>query len=194
MCWGESPGAGIKVTLLTDTRLLPSSPSSALGWWRWPEEAPLTVCVPPQYMGCIEVLRSMRSLDFNTRTQVTRYGPVVPLFCTPNAARSPQWPWVLPFPGALWRGGGTGTGSGGALPRGIPPTRGDTDEGHCRGSVGGKRRREVAPAGIMYRRPMTWGSAAWRLRHPGLRGLMPPDPTEPQAGDAAEEGARGLQQ
>ncbi|XP_021563989.1 SHC-transforming protein 2-like, partial [Carlito syrichta] len=24
------------------------------------------------YMGCIEVLRSMRSLDFNTRTQVTR--------------------------------------------------------------------------------------------------------------------------
>lgn len=26
----------------------------------------------PQYMGCIEVLRSMRSLDFNTRTQVTR--------------------------------------------------------------------------------------------------------------------------
>ncbi|NWU13820.1 SHC2 protein, partial [Cephalopterus ornatus] len=27
---------------------------------------------PPQYMGCIEVLRSMRSLDFNTRTQVTR--------------------------------------------------------------------------------------------------------------------------
>uniref|UniRef100_A0A8C0U0Z2 SHC adaptor protein 2 n=1 Tax=Cyanistes caeruleus TaxID=156563 RepID=A0A8C0U0Z2_CYACU len=26
----------------------------------------------PTYMGCIEVLRSMRSLDFNTRTQVTR--------------------------------------------------------------------------------------------------------------------------
>lgn len=26
----------------------------------------------PQYMGCIEILRSMRSLDFNTRTQVTR--------------------------------------------------------------------------------------------------------------------------
>ncbi|TNM88066.1 hypothetical protein fugu_006287 [Takifugu bimaculatus] len=25
-----------------------------------------------RYMGCIEVLRSMRSLDFNTRTQVTR--------------------------------------------------------------------------------------------------------------------------
>ncbi|XP_004778199.1 SHC-transforming protein 2 isoform X2 [Mustela putorius furo] len=25
-----------------------------------------------QYMGCIEILRSMRSLDFNTRTQVTR--------------------------------------------------------------------------------------------------------------------------
>uniref|UniRef100_A0A663DWK4 SHC adaptor protein 2 n=1 Tax=Aquila chrysaetos chrysaetos TaxID=223781 RepID=A0A663DWK4_AQUCH len=30
------------------------------------------VLSPPQYMGCIEVLRSMRSLDFNTRTQVTR--------------------------------------------------------------------------------------------------------------------------
>uniref|UniRef100_A0A670XW33 SH2 domain-containing protein n=1 Tax=Pseudonaja textilis TaxID=8673 RepID=A0A670XW33_PSETE len=26
----------------------------------------------PQYMGCIEILRSMRSLDFNTRTQVTK--------------------------------------------------------------------------------------------------------------------------
>uniref|UniRef100_A0A8B9QTM7 PID domain-containing protein n=1 Tax=Anas platyrhynchos TaxID=8839 RepID=A0A8B9QTM7_ANAPL len=25
-----------------------------------------------QYLGCIEVLRSMRSLDFNTRTQITR--------------------------------------------------------------------------------------------------------------------------
>lgn len=26
----------------------------------------------PQYMGCVEVLQSMRALDFNTRTQVTR--------------------------------------------------------------------------------------------------------------------------
>uniref|UniRef100_A0A4W3I9Y9 PID domain-containing protein n=1 Tax=Callorhinchus milii TaxID=7868 RepID=A0A4W3I9Y9_CALMI len=25
-----------------------------------------------KYLGCIEVLRSMRSLDFNTRTQITR--------------------------------------------------------------------------------------------------------------------------
>lgn len=34
-------------------------------------------CLPPlQYMGCIEVLKSMRSLDFNTRTQVTRYAVV----------------------------------------------------------------------------------------------------------------------
>lgn len=32
----------------------------------------LTWPLSPQYMGCIEVLRSMRSLDFNTRTQVTR--------------------------------------------------------------------------------------------------------------------------
>lgn len=28
--------------------------------------------LPPQYMGCVEVLQSMRALDFNTRTQVTR--------------------------------------------------------------------------------------------------------------------------
>lgn len=41
------------------------------------------LCFPPQYMGCIEVLRSMRSLDFNTRTQVTRYGPAVQLSPTP---------------------------------------------------------------------------------------------------------------
>lgn len=27
---------------------------------------------PGQYMGCVEVLQSMRALDFNTRTQVTR--------------------------------------------------------------------------------------------------------------------------
>lgn len=26
-----------------------------------------------QYLGCIEVLRSMRSLDFTTRSQITRY-------------------------------------------------------------------------------------------------------------------------
>lgn len=35
-------------------------------------EASLTSPPVLQYMGCIEVLRSMRSLDFNTRTQVTR--------------------------------------------------------------------------------------------------------------------------
>ncbi|XP_069767903.1 SHC-transforming protein 4-like isoform X3 [Narcine bancroftii] len=29
-------------------------------------------CYTVKYMGCVEVLRSMRSLDFNTRTQVTR--------------------------------------------------------------------------------------------------------------------------
>lgn len=29
-------------------------------------------CPSPQYMGCVEVLQSMRALDFNTRTQVTR--------------------------------------------------------------------------------------------------------------------------
>lgn len=28
-----------------------------------------------QYLGCIEVLRSMRSLDFTTRSQITRYAP-----------------------------------------------------------------------------------------------------------------------
>lgn len=28
--------------------------------------------VSHQYMGCVEVLQSMRALDFNTRTQVTR--------------------------------------------------------------------------------------------------------------------------
>ncbi|NXY78666.1 SHC2 protein, partial [Glareola pratincola] len=61
-----------------------------------------------RYMGCIEVLRSMRSLDFNTRTQVTRYGPTVPLSCTPKPpgappscpGRSPSWgPSNLRFAG-----------------------------------------------------------------------------------------------
>uniref|UniRef100_A0A2R9CHI5 SHC adaptor protein 2 n=1 Tax=Pan paniscus TaxID=9597 RepID=A0A2R9CHI5_PANPA len=55
------------------------------GWWRRRRAAGkrdvaplrgfrwhLTPVLSPQYMGCIEVLRSMRSLDFNTRTQVTR--------------------------------------------------------------------------------------------------------------------------
>ncbi|XP_043909832.1 SHC-transforming protein 2 isoform X2 [Protopterus annectens] len=42
--------------------------------WLHPDE---NICGPGvsyivRYMGCIEVLRSMRSLDFNTRTQVTR--------------------------------------------------------------------------------------------------------------------------
>lgn len=30
-----------------------------------------------QYLGCIEVLRSMRSLDFTTRSQITRYVKVL---------------------------------------------------------------------------------------------------------------------
>lgn len=47
------------------------SPRTLLGWCLGPPV--LTACsLSPQYMGCIEVLRSMRSLDFNTRTQVTR--------------------------------------------------------------------------------------------------------------------------
>lgn len=33
---------------------------------------PMSPCPSPQYMGCVEVLQSMRALDFNTRTQVTR--------------------------------------------------------------------------------------------------------------------------
>ncbi|XP_029469823.1 SHC-transforming protein 2 [Rhinatrema bivittatum] len=42
--------------------------------WLHPEERVLGpgVSYIVRYMGCIEVLRSMRSLDFNTRTQVTR--------------------------------------------------------------------------------------------------------------------------
>lgn len=32
----------------------------------------LTYSFSLQYMGCVEVLQSMRALDFNTRTQVTR--------------------------------------------------------------------------------------------------------------------------
>uniref|UniRef100_A0A8C6T7D8 PID domain-containing protein n=1 Tax=Neogobius melanostomus TaxID=47308 RepID=A0A8C6T7D8_9GOBI len=35
-----------------------------------------------KYLGCIEVLRSMRSLDFNTRSQITRcLGMPCPLLC-----------------------------------------------------------------------------------------------------------------
>uniref|UniRef100_A0A8C3T247 SHC2 protein n=1 Tax=Chelydra serpentina TaxID=8475 RepID=A0A8C3T247_CHESE len=42
--------------------------------WLHPDERVLGpgVSYVVRYMGCIEVLRSMRSLDFNTRTQVTR--------------------------------------------------------------------------------------------------------------------------
>ncbi|NXA29578.1 SHC2 protein, partial [Ibidorhyncha struthersii] len=43
-----------------------------------------------QYMGCIEVLRSMRSLDFNTRTQVPRNlvvkGCIAPTLLSPHQA------------------------------------------------------------------------------------------------------------
>lgn len=38
----------------------------------WGEAADLSSPPLPQYMGCVEVLQSMRALDFNTRTQVTR--------------------------------------------------------------------------------------------------------------------------
>uniref|UniRef100_A0A8C5UBQ3 SHC-transforming protein 2 n=1 Tax=Malurus cyaneus samueli TaxID=2593467 RepID=A0A8C5UBQ3_9PASS len=49
-------------------------------------------------MGCIEVLRSMRSLDFNTRTQVTRYGPAV----SPAPQCSPEAPGALLVPPSLF--------------------------------------------------------------------------------------------
>ncbi|XP_017375642.2 SHC-transforming protein 2 [Cebus imitator] len=42
------------------------------GLWGRPTLASDTCSLSWQYMGCIEVLRSMRSLDFSTRTQVTR--------------------------------------------------------------------------------------------------------------------------
>lgn len=44
------------------------------GWGVWVGEGRLIYpcLLPPQYMGCVEVLQSMRALDFNTRTQVTR--------------------------------------------------------------------------------------------------------------------------
>ncbi|XP_048788125.1 SHC-transforming protein 3 isoform X2 [Lagopus muta] len=43
------------------------------GWLHWSEKilGP-GVTYTVKYLGCIEVLRSMRSLDFNTRTQITR--------------------------------------------------------------------------------------------------------------------------
>lgn len=102
-------------------------------------------CPPLQYMGCIEVLRSMRSLDFNTRTQVTRYGPAVPRSHTPMPPRAPSSPGCSPSLGPCRKGG-----TRGALPHRICPAHGDTAEGHCHGSMGGKRRREVALAGITH--------------------------------------------
>ncbi|KAJ7308466.1 hypothetical protein JRQ81_009017 [Phrynocephalus forsythii] len=45
--------------------------------WLHPDERVVSpgVSYIVRYMGCIEILRSMRSLDFNTRTQVTRFHP-----------------------------------------------------------------------------------------------------------------------
>uniref|UniRef100_A0A8C3UBG1 SHC2 protein n=1 Tax=Catharus ustulatus TaxID=91951 RepID=A0A8C3UBG1_CATUS len=50
--------------------------------WLHPDERVLGpgVSYIVRYMGCIEVLRSMRSLDFNTRTQVTRYEAINRLY------------------------------------------------------------------------------------------------------------------
>lgn len=36
---------------------------------------------PGQYMGCVEVLQSMRALDFSTRTQVTRWVKMLFTIC-----------------------------------------------------------------------------------------------------------------
>lgn len=36
---------------------------------------------PGQYMGCVEVLQSMRALDFSTRTQVTRWDKMLFTIC-----------------------------------------------------------------------------------------------------------------
>uniref|UniRef100_A0A493TSA1 SHC adaptor protein 2 n=1 Tax=Anas platyrhynchos platyrhynchos TaxID=8840 RepID=A0A493TSA1_ANAPP len=100
-------------------------------------------------MGCIEVLRSMRSLDFNTRTQVTRWGP---------AAAPTQ---------ALWRRGDGAEAGGG--PARLTLGQGQRcGKGLCRRSMGGKRRREVAPAGRTNRGPMTPGEAGGCCRRLGL--------------------------
>uniref|UniRef100_A0A4W4FFK5 SHC-transforming protein 1 n=1 Tax=Electrophorus electricus TaxID=8005 RepID=A0A4W4FFK5_ELEEL len=45
----------------------------------------LFVCCALQYMGCVEVLQSMRALDFNTRTQVTREAISVVCEAVPGA-------------------------------------------------------------------------------------------------------------
>lgn len=37
-----------------------------------PDANALAFLFSGQYMGCVEVLQSMRALDFSTRTQVTR--------------------------------------------------------------------------------------------------------------------------
>ncbi|XP_053159117.1 SHC-transforming protein 2 isoform X2 [Hemicordylus capensis] len=65
---GSSGDAGSGPAALSSSASSPSGLAAVLS-------ACDPVCAPSctlQYMGCIEILRSMRSLDFNTRTQVTK--------------------------------------------------------------------------------------------------------------------------
>lgn len=132
------------------------------------------------------MLRSMRSLDFNTRTQVTRYGPAVPsTLLHPSATPSPWWPWVLPLPRALCREGNRGQGE--PCPAGPTLCSGTQTKGTA-ADQWVERGEGRWPQQGLRTRAVTWGSAAGRLRHPGLWGLGPPDPTGRWGGEGGWEG------
>lgn len=131
----------------------------------------------------------MRSLDFNTRTQVTRYGPAVLLSCTPMPPRAPSSPGRSPSWGPVecvsggtqlrarvWGAPWDPPGAWGHRRRALPRINGWKEE------KGGGPGWDYVP------RAVTWGSAAGRLRCPGLRGLMPPGPAEPEAGEGTGKG------
>ena len=73
MLWDISMGSGqnffIFTSLRDQGRRSPRALCEEVGGGGLPVS-----CSSPQYMGCVEVLQSMRALDFNTRTQDTWLG------------------------------------------------------------------------------------------------------------------------
>lgn len=127
----------------------------------------------------------MRSLDFNTRTQVTRYGPAAPLFCTPGPPQAPRGRGLLPLPRALCREGKRGQGE--PCPAGPTLHSGTRTKGTA-ADQWVERGEGRWPQQRLHTMAVTWGSAAGRLRHPGLWGLVTPDPTEQCGAEGSWEG------
>lgn len=148
-------------------------------------------CVPPTVHGvhrgaALHEVPRLQHPDTGHQVQPCSPAPLHPQ-CHPEPPASPGLP---PPQGPVERGGTRGQGLGGPCPMGPTlragtGTKGTVVDQWVERGEGRWPRQDYVPWA------MTWGSAAGRLRHPELWGLIPPGPDEPCVGGGSEEGACG---